>query len=94
MPCLFALLALATPRVVVILLWLFTRWFAGIFSIALWPVLGFVFLPTTLLWYTAVQHWFGGHWTLWPIVGIVVALVIDLAPLRGNKRKTLGNLLH
>jgi hypothetical protein len=94
MPCLLALLALAAPRVVIVLLWLFTRWFAGIFSIALWPVLGFIFLPTTLLWYTAVQHWFGGHWTLWPIVGIVVALVIDLAPWRTRKRQTLGTLLR
>ncbi|HET7931943.1 MAG TPA: hypothetical protein VFL63_11230 [Rhodanobacteraceae bacterium] len=94
MPCLLALLALATPRVVIVLLWLFTRWFSGMFSIALWPVLGFIFLPTTLLWYTAVQHWYGGHWTLWPIVGIVVALIIDLAPWRARKRKTLGSLLR
>lgn len=94
MPCFLTLLALATPRVVIVVLWLFTRWFAGLFPIALWPVLGFIFLPTTLLWYTAVQHWFGGQWTLWPVVGIVVALVIDLAPLRTRQRKTLGNLLH
>lgn len=94
MPCLLAVLALATPRVVIVLLWLFSRWFAGMFSIALWPVLGFIFLPTTLLWYTAVQHWFGGHWTLWPIVGIVVALFIDLAPWRARKRRTLGTLLR
>ena len=31
MPCLFTLLALTTPRLVVILLWLFTGWFHGIF---------------------------------------------------------------
>lgn len=80
MPCLLALLALATPRLVIILLWLFTRWFVGIFATALWPVLGFIFLPTTLLWYTAVQHWFAGQWTLWPVVGLVIALLIDLSP--------------
>jgi hypothetical protein len=80
MPCLFVVAALATPRVVVVLLWLFTSWFRGMFSVALWPVLGFFFLPTTLLWYTAVQHWFAGQWTLWPMVGLVVALMIDLSP--------------
>jgi hypothetical protein len=87
MPCLFVIGALVTPRLVVFVLWLFTHWFRGVFSIALWPVLGFIFLPTTLLWYTAVQHWFHGQWTFWPIVGIVIALSIDLSPASGRSRK-------
>lgn len=87
MPCLLALVALAVPRLVIVLLWLFTGWFQGIFATLLWPVLGFVFLPTTLLWFTAVQHWFGGHWGLWPVVGIVIALMIDLSPARGRRRE-------
>lgn len=86
MPCLLALLALGAPRLVVVILWLFTRWFSGMFSLALWPVLGFIFLPTTLLWYTAVQHWFHGQWTLVPVIGIVVALFIDLSPVTGRRR--------
>jgi hypothetical protein len=86
MPCLFLLIALITPRLLILLLWLFTTWFRGIFPIALWPVLGFIFLPTTLLWYTAVQHWFGGQWTFWPIVGLVIALAIDVSPARGRRR--------
>ena len=88
MPCLFAVLALAVPRVVILLLWFFTSWFQGIFATILWPVLGFIFLPTTLLWYTAVQHWFGGHWGLWPIIGIVIALMIDISPARGRRAET------
>jgi hypothetical protein len=86
MACLLALFALITPRVVIILLWLFSTWFNGIFSAAIWPVLGFIFLPTTLLWYTAVQHWFGGEWTLWPVVGLVFALMIDVSPAGGKRR--------
>ncbi len=85
MPCLFALLALITPRLVVVVLWFFTNWFRGLFDSLLWPVLGFVFLPTTLLWYSAVQHWFAGHWTLWPVVGLVIALMIDVSPTRGRR---------
>lgn len=85
MPCLLALLALAVPRVVIFLLWFLTGWFQGIFATILWPVLGFIFLPTTLLWYTAVQHWFGGHWGLWPVIGIVIALMIDISPARGRR---------
>ncbi len=84
MPCLLTLLALAAPRVVVVLLWLLTRWFHGLFPSILWPILGFVFLPTTLLWYSAVQHWYGGQWTIVPIVGLVVALAIDVSPARGS----------
>ena len=87
MPCLFAVLALATPRLVILFLWLATSWFRGIFDTLLWPVLGFIFLPTTLLWYTAVQHWFGGHWTLWPIVGLVFALMIDVSPASGRRAR-------
>jgi hypothetical protein len=80
MPCLFVLIALFMPRLVIILLWLFTFWFRGLFKTALWPVLGFVFLPTTFLWYTAVQHWYNGVWSAVPIIGIVIALMIDLSP--------------
>ena len=87
MPCLLTLVALAAPRLVIACLWLLTSWFRGIFPSLLWPILGFVFLPTTLLWYTAVQHWFGGQWTLWPIVGIVIALLIDVSPASGRRRR-------
>lgn len=86
MPCLFALLALLTPRIVVVLLWLFTGWFQGIFSTALWPVLGFFFLPTTLLWYTAVHNWYGGEWGALQIVVMVIAIIIDLSPAGGRRR--------
>jgi hypothetical protein len=87
MPCLLTIFALLTPRIVIALLWFFTHWFQGVFNTVLWPILGFIFLPTTVLWYSAVQHWFGGQWTLWPIVGLVVALVIDVSPARGRRSR-------
>jgi hypothetical protein len=87
MPCLLVLFALITPRLVIALLWLCTRWFDHLFSTQLWPVLGFIFLPTTFLWYTAVSHWYGGQWTLWPVVGLVIALVIDVSPAGGRRRR-------
>ncbi len=85
MPCLLLLLALITPRLVIFLLWFLTNWFRH-FGL-LWLVLGFIFLPTTLLWYTAVQHWFGGQWTLGPIIGLVIALMIDVSPAKGRRRR-------
>jgi hypothetical protein len=85
MPCLLVVLALAVPRVLIVGLWLFSNWFDALFDTMLWPVLGFIFLPTTLFWYTAVYHWFGGEWSIIPVVGIVIALLIDLSPARGAK---------
>lgn len=82
------LAALLTPRVAVILLWVFSRWFEGPFSSPLLPFLGFLFLPTTLLWYTVVHYWFAGAWTLWIVVGLVLALATDLSPVREHYRLT------
>ena len=85
--CLIAFIAIIFPRLVIAFLWFFTSWFQGVFNTVLWPILGFIFLPTTLLWYSAVQHWFGGVWSLWPIVGLVVALIFDGFPARGCWRR-------
>ncbi|HLG06265.1 MAG TPA: hypothetical protein VI383_08955 [Gemmatimonadales bacterium] len=90
MPCLLLLLALAAPRLTVVGLWLFTQWFQGMFPSAAVPLLGFIFLPTTLLWYSAVQHWFGGQWSFWPVAGVVIALMIDLSPARGRRHLKRG----
>ena len=87
MRCLIVLLALFTPRTVVILLWFLSDWFFGVFDSLLWPILGLVFLPTTLLWYSAVENWFAGQWGVVPIVGIVVALLIDTSPAQARRRR-------
>jgi hypothetical protein len=82
MPCLATIIALATPRLMIAILWAFTNWFRGVFDTAIWPIIGFFVLPTTVLWCSAVHNWFGGQWTLWPIVGLIIAILIDLAPMR------------
>ena len=87
MPCLLAAFALAAPRLTLLALWFLQAWFRELFPNLLWPILGFIFLPTTLIWYAAVQHWFGGEWTLWPIVGLVIALAIDVSPAGGKRRR-------
>jgi hypothetical protein len=84
MPILLGFFALFVPRLVILVLWFFTDWLRGLFDTRLWPILGFIFLPTTLLWYSAVQHWFGGQWTFWPIVGLVFALMLDIGQGRGR----------
>jgi hypothetical protein len=66
------------PRLFSIYLYFFTGWFAGVFQTKGWPILGFIFLPRTMLWYSVVSHWFGGQWGVWQYVLLVVAILIDL----------------
>ena len=87
MPCLAALIALITPRLLIVGLWLLTDWFTGVFETMLWPLIGFFFAPTTLLWYSAVEHWFGGEWGPLQIIVVVITLMIDLSPASGKKKK-------
>ena len=85
MPCLATIIALAAPRLLIALLWMLTSWFRGVFHGSILPVLGFFFLPTTVLWYSAVHNWFNGNWTFWPLVGLVIALLVDLGPMKRNR---------
>jgi len=88
MPCLAAIIALAAPRFLIAILYFFSNFFGGIFTTALWPILGFIFLPTTLLWYVAVQHWFGGDWNgAIQIIGIILALMTDVSPAGGKRKR-------
>ena len=86
MPCLVALVALLVPRVTIAALWLLSSWFDRVFDGLLWPILGFLFAPFTLLWYSAVVNWYGGVWGTWQIVGLVVAVLLDLSPSRSKRR--------
>lgn len=86
MPLLLALLALLAPRISILVVWISSTWFDGLFTSSLWPVLGFIFLPTSLLWYTVVLHWFGGVWSLWTVVGLAIAFIIDVSPAREHRR--------
>lgn len=50
MPCLIVLILLGMPRLALFSLWLFGGgYLARAFETALWPILGFFFLPVTTL---------------------------------------------
>jgi len=83
MPCLLALLAVAFPRVAIILLWLFTNFFAGIYHGILIPVLGFIFLPLTLIVYTYFQRTHAPMSSL-ELVLLFIAVIIDLGLIGGG----------
>jgi len=64
-----------------------TNWFAGIFGTLLWPILGFIFAPTTLLWYTVVENLYAGQWGIFQYVVLGIAIMIDASPSSGKKKK-------
>jgi hypothetical protein len=87
MPLLAILFAFVAPRLVILALYFLTNWFNGAFKTLLFPLLGFLFMPVTMLWYSAVHNWFNGQWDILQIAGLVVAIIIDLAPARMRRRR-------
>lgn len=83
MPCLFAVLAVAFPRLAIVLLWLFTNFFNGVYHGIIIPVLGFLFLPLTLIVYT----YFGGPRSSMngqELVFLGIAVILDLGLVGGS----------
>ncbi|MBU0686864.1 MAG: hypothetical protein KKB81_03310 [Candidatus Margulisbacteria bacterium] len=69
--------SLVLPRLIIILLWLFSGWFNGVFQTWYWPLLGFLCMPHTMLWYSAVQHWWDGQWDFPQILVLILAIMMD-----------------
>jgi hypothetical protein len=81
MPCLFALIAVLSPRLALLLLWLFSPWvdkaFAGFFL----PLLGLIFLPWTTLMYVAISP---GGIQDFDIVLLTIGVVVDIVQWVGG----------
>lgn len=83
--CLFAILAFFTPRLAIVLLWLFkASWLESCFAKltppfngCFVPVIGLLFLPYTLLAYCFAWHQNGGKVDGAWIVLVVVAVLMD-----------------
>jgi hypothetical protein len=85
MPCLLALLAVAFPRIAIVLLWLFTNFFSGLYQTVVIPVLGFLFLPLTLIVYTYLQRSHPAGLTTEGLIFIFIAVVLDLGLIGGGR---------
>jgi hypothetical protein len=85
MPCLAALLALISPRLALVALWLFSNMLSRAFDSWLLPLIGFFVLPWTTLAY-AVMWDLGTHRVNgleWFIV--ILAFMADLASYAGGR---------
>jgi hypothetical protein len=77
MCCLFALLAVVGPRLVLVLVWIFGDRVELAFSSWVWPLLGLFFLPwTTLAYVLAWQA--GGVEGGWDALLIGLGIVLDI----------------
>ena len=56
MHCLVGCIALSAPRVAIILVVIFSDYIGRAYDTLLWPILGFMFLPTTTLAYAWAIH--------------------------------------
>jgi len=95
MPCLVGCLALAFPRLAIILVWLFSAYLQQAYITVLWPVLGFIFLPLTTLAYAWAWHQNNAQ----PFQGLGMALIIiaalfDLGLLGGGARSGRKSVVY
>ena len=74
---LLAIVGLIFPRLAAAFLYFFTSWFNGVFETWLWPALGFIFAPYTMLWYSVVTNWYGGSWGTLQLVVLAIAVLCD-----------------
>ncbi len=88
MPCLGIVLALLTPRLVIVVLALFTDYIGRAFDTLLWPLLGFFLMPTTTLAYAWSQNTYGAIEEL-GLVAVIIGVVLDLG-LHGGGGRGIG----
>jgi len=89
MGCLFAILALITPRFVVFVLWIFTHYLATACGSWFWPTLGFFVAPTTTLAYAVARNDLStasGSITAAGTLVIVIGVLIDIGLIGGGAR--------
>lgn len=69
------------PRALILFLKLLTNWFENVFKEWLWLILGIIFAPYTLLWYSVVENLFYGVWGILQITILIFAIIVDLFSL-------------
>jgi hypothetical protein len=72
----FALLGLLTPRLIMVLLWLFSDYLSRAYDTWVIPLVGFFLLPTTTLCYAIAQNSLDGF-RGWGAVLIVGGVLVD-----------------
>ena len=85
MHCLLGCIALSTPRVVIVLVVIFSDYIGRAYDNLIWPLLGFMFMPSTTLAYSWAINSRGAVDGIHLAV-VIVAVLIDLGLLGGGAR--------
>ncbi len=88
MPCLIAGLAFFFPRLVIILLSIFSTWIGQAYDTWIWPVLGFFFMPYTTLAYALAMNNNDGSVSGLHLVIVIIAVLFDIGAWGGGGRQT------
>ena len=88
MGCLLVIVGFATPRFVVVILWLFTDYMSRAYHGWLLPTLGFFFLPTTTLAYAIAENSIHSH--LGKTIVVVFGILIDVGIIGRGRGITKG----
>ena len=87
MPLLVGCLTLATPRLAIVLVFIFSDYIGRAYETILWPLLGFFFMPLTTLAYAFAINSNGSVDGMYLVV-VVVAVLLDLGLVGwGSKRR-------
>ena len=81
------LIAALSPRLAVVLMWIFTPWVDRAFGPVIWPILGVVFLPLTTLIYVILWNTSGRGVTGWEWIFVIFAVFGDLASYGASARR-------
>jgi hypothetical protein len=87
--CCMALLALAAPRIAILLVVIFSDYIGNAYATTIVPLLGFFFMPTTTLAYAWAIH-SRGSVEGFQVVVVVLAILIDLGIVGGSAKGTRG----
>jgi hypothetical protein len=85
--CCLGCLGLFAPRVVTVLLWIFTDLVDRAFSSFIWPLLGIIFLPFTTLFYVLVYSVANHGPTGLGWVLVFIGLLLDLGSYSSGYRE-------
>lgn len=88
MPCFVALIALMAPRLALLLVFVFSDYIYDATGNVLWNILGFLFMPLTLLAFAFAHHQ-GGVSGIY-LVLVIIAALVDLGLIGGGAKSGAG----
>ena len=83
MPCLVGCIALAAPRLAIVLVVIFSDYIGRAYETTVWPLIGFFFMPMTTLAYAWAMNSQGSVSGIYLVV-VVLAVLLDLGLVGGG----------